>query len=786
MQEEKNMRQIPVVALRALVIMPDMIIHFDLSREFSIQAIEKAMSTNQDIFLVTQKNAEGKEPTFDLIYHTGTLAKIKQIIKLPGGIVRVLVDGISRATLISMEKADGILQGQIALKQTIQDMSDVEIQAGKRLIFEQLMNLQSLSKKGTIPVMNQIKDIEHLEKLIDVAVTNMPFPYEEKQKILEEESLKKRFEHLIFLIQNEIETQKVRVELSDAVKKRIDKNQKNYMLKEQMNYIRKELGEDEASEVELFKKQLEKLQAKDDVKEKIKKEILRFQNATGSSSEAAMQRGYVETLLEMPWEHMSKEKLDLNHASKILNEDHYGMEKVKERVLEFLAVRAMQQKSKEKEAEHANTIICLLGPPGTGKTSIAKSIAKALNRKYVRICLGGVRDEAEIRGHRKTYVGAMPGRIVSAIKQAGVKNPVILLDEIDKMSSDYKGDTASALLEVLDSEQNIHFRDHYLEIPLDLSQVIFIATANDISGISGPLRDRLEIIELSSYTQMEKFHIAKEYLVKKQREKNGLKAKQFNVTDKALKKIILNYTREAGVRECERKIGKLARKAALKILTEDVESVKISGSNLKEFLGKEKYTQEKIAKQDAVGIVRGLAWTSVGGDTLEIEVNCMPGKGEVSLTGKLGDVMKESAHTGMSYIRSIAGQYGVNENYFKEHDIHIHIPEGAVPKDGPSAGITMATAVLSAITGNPVKHDIAMTGEITLRGRVLPIGGLKEKTLAAKNAGVTTILVPKENVKDIEEIEDEIKQGLDIVFVEHMKEVLKHSFVETNEQAKRS
>lgn len=776
MQEDNNVRQIPVVALRALVIMPDMIIHFDLSRDFSIRAVEKTMSTDQEIFLVTQKDTEVKEPNFDTVYHVGTLAKIKQIIKLPGGIIRVLVDGISRASLLCMEKKDDILLGQIKVRQTIIDMSEVQMQAAKGMMLEQLKQLQALSKKETIPAMKQLKDLEDLEKQIDIIGMNMPFVFEKKQMLLEEESLKNRYEQLTLFLANEIEVAKVRVELTDAVKKRIDKNQKNYMLKEQMNYIKKELGEDEASEVELYFKQLEKIKASDEVKEKIRKEILRFQNASGSSSEAAMQRGYVETLLEMPWDLTSKDELDLKHAIKVLDEDHYGMVKVKERVLEFLAVRALKQQRKEQEKENANTIICLLGPPGTGKTSIAKSIARALNRKYVRICLGGVRDEAEIRGHRKTYVGAMPGRVVTAIKQAGVKNPVILLDEIDKMSSDYKGDSASALLEVLDAEQNIHFRDHYLEIPLDLSQVIFIATANDISGITGPLKDRLEIIELSSYTQMEKFHIAKDYLIKKQREKNGLKAKQFSITDKALKKIIANYTREAGVRECERSLGKLARKSALKILTEDVESVKISGSNLKEFLGKEKYKQEKISKLDAVGIVRGLAWTSVGGDTLEIEVNCMPGKGELKLTGKLGDVMKESAQTGISYIRSVSKQYEIAADYFKENDIHIHIPEGAVPKDGPSAGITMATAVLSAITGKKVRHDIAMTGEITLRGRVLAIGGLKEKTLAAKNAGVTTILVPKENEKDLEEIEDEIKKGLEIIFVSHMEEVIQHAF----------
>lgn len=778
MSENNIINAIPVVALRGLVILPDMIIHFDLSRKFSMKSVEQAMMTNERVFLVTQRDVEQKEPSYETIYHYGTIATIKQVIKLPGNIVRVLVEGEKRAKLNSFQKEKDFFYGDIETIETVWDMEEIEKEAGLRFLKELVTQIAQNTKKGAGSIVNQITDISDIEKLMDTVLMNLPMDYREKQSFLETCSLKERYTKLSVYLQNEIEINKIRKELATQVKNRIDENQKKYMLREQMNYIREELGEDELSEAEQFEAELQNLKASDEIKAKIQKEINRFKNASHNSSESAVERAYIETLLEMPWDKRSKDKLDLNHAKKVLEADHYGMGKVKERIMEFLAVRALQsQNEKETKGNISSSIICLVGPPGTGKTSIAKSVAKALNKEYVRICLGGVRDEAEIRGHRKTYVGAMPGRIATAIKQAGVKNPLILLDEIDKMSSDYKGDTSSAMLEVLDSEQNGHFRDHYIELPIDLSEVLFIATANDLSKIDGPLRDRMEIIELNSYTSNEKFHIAKEHLVKKQLLQNGMKAKQFTITDKAIEKVILNYTREAGVRECERKIGQLIRKAALEIMTEDVSKVKISGSNLKNYLGKEKYNADKIAKEPQVGIVRGLAWTSVGGDTLEIEVNIMPGKGEVKLTGQLGDVMKESAMTGISYIRSICSEYGISEEFFKEKDIHIHIPEGAVPKDGPSAGITMATAVLSAITEHKIKEDVAMTGEITLRGRVLAIGGLKEKILAAKIAGIKTVLVPLENKKDIEEIEDEIKEGLSIVFVSWMKEVIDVAFV---------
>lgn len=779
MMTENTNRVIPAVALRGLVILPDMIIHFDLSRKFSIKAVEHAMMEEEKIFLVTQKETDQKEPDYDHVYHAGTIASIKQVIKLPGNIVRVLVEGEERAKLNAFESAQGYYVAHTEPIMTLCDMDEVEMAAGSRLLKELAGQVMTATKRGNQPFMNQIADMEDLEKMMDIIAMNLPLPYAKKQEFLELVSLRARYEKLSFLLQNEVEINKVRNELATEVKSRIDKNQKNYMLREQMNYIREELGEDELSEAEQFEESLKKLEASDQVREKIQKEINRFKNVSHNSSESAVERAYIETLLEMPWDKRSEDREDLGYAKEVLKQEHYGMEKVKERIMEFLAVRALKNQNAKEQGRQVSTssIICLVGPPGTGKTSVAKSVAKALDKEYVRICLGGVRDEAEIRGHRKTYIGAMPGRIANGLKQAGVKNPLILLDEIDKMSSDYKGDTSSAMLEVLDSEQNSHFRDHYLEIPIDLSEVLFIATANDLTKINGPLRDRMEIIELNSYTSNEKFHIAKEHLLKKQLKANGLKAKQLTITDKALEKIILSYTREAGVRECERKIGELCRKAALELLTEKEEKVKISGSNLKEYLGKEKYAPDKAADKPQIGIVRGLAWTSVGGDTLEIEVNIMPGKGEVSLTGQLGDVMKESAMTGISYIRSISDNYGVKPEYFKEHDIHIHIPEGAVPKDGPSAGVTMATAVLSAITERKIRADVAMTGEITLRGRVLAIGGLKEKTLAAKTAGIKTVIVPVDNKKDMDEIEAEIKEGLQIVYASQMKDVIRTAFV---------
>ena len=617
----------------------------------------------------------------------------------------------------------------------------------------------------------QLSEITDLEKLMNQLANSLPVHFEEKQKILDAVSMTERYEVLMALLLKEIEIIAIKNDFQAKVKAHVDKNQKEYLLREQMKVIREELGEDNTeSDADHFMDALGKIKADKEVKEKIKKEIDRFKNISSSSSESAVARGYIETLLELPWNKTSRDNKDLKNAEQILNADHYGLEKVKERMLEFLAVRNLTSKGE-------SPIICLVGPPGTGKTSIARSVAKALDKKYVRISLGGVRDEAEIRGHRRTYVGAMPGRIVNGLRSAGVKNPLMLLDEIDKMSSDYKGDTASALLEVLDAEQNKKFRDHYVEIPIDLSEVLFIATANSVQDIPRPLLDRMELIEVTSYTENEKLHIAKEHLLAKQMERNGIRPEQLAITDKAMAKIISGYTREAGVRNLERKLGEICRKAARPLYEGEKEKIKVTEQNLEKFLGKEKYSFDKKNDTDEVGIVRGLAWTSVGGDTLEIEVNIMPGKGEFQLTGQLGDVMKESAQAGISYIRSVSEEYHIPKKFFQENDIHIHIPEGAVPKDGPSAGITMATAMLSAITKTPVRADVAMTGEITLRGRVLPIGGLKEKTLAAKNAGIKTICVPKKNEKDIDEISPEIKKGLKIVFVEQMKDVLDVAFV---------
>lgn len=617
----------------------------------------------------------------------------------------------------------------------------------------------------------QLSEITDLEKLMNQLANSLPVHFGEKQKILDAVSMTERYEVLMALLLKEIEIIAIKNDFQAKVKAHVDKNQKEYLLREQMKVIREELGEDNTeSDADHFAEALGKIRADKEVKEKIKKEIDRFKNISSSSSESAVARGYIETLLELPWNKTSRDNKNLKNAEQILNADHYGLEKVKERMLEFLAVRNLTSKGE-------SPIICLVGPPGTGKTSIARSVAKALDKKYVRISLGGVRDEAEIRGHRRTYVGAMPGCIVNGLRSAGVKNPLMLLDEIDKMSSDYKGDTASALLEVLDAEQNKKFRDHYVEIPIDLSEVLFIATANSVQDIPRPLLDRMELIEVTSYTENEKLHIAKEHLLAKQMERNGIRPEQLAITDKAMAKIISGYTREAGVRNLERKLGEICRKAARPLYEGEKEKIKVTEQNLEKFLGKEKYSFDKKNDTDEVGIVRGLAWTSVGGDTLEIEVNIMPGKGEFQLTGQLGDVMKESAQAGISYIRSVSEEYHIPKKFFQENDIHIHIPEGAVPKDGPSAGITMATAMLSAITKTPVRADVAMTGEITLRGRVLPIGGLKEKTLAAKNAGIKTICVPKKNEKDIDEISPEIKKGLEIVLVEQMKDVLDVAFV---------
>ena len=775
--EELNKTVIlPSVALRGLTILPDMIIHFDLSRPKSILAVEKAMMGDQRLFLVAQKNPDEKEPGFSSVFTVGTVAVVKQVTKLPNGIVRVLVEGTGRGRLLCFsEEEEEFFLGTIEFIGTDNDLDMNEEEAMLRRLKELFENYSVYYPKVGKTMQRHFSDVPDLETCINQLASNLPFSYEEKQQVLEVDSLKERFETIALILSNEIEIAKVKKEVTEKIRGRVDKHQKEYLLREQLGYIRQELGEDdELSEAEQYEAELEALEASDEVKEKIAREIARFKNLSVSSSESAVERGYIETMLELPWDKASEDNADIAHAEHILENQHYGLEQVKKRILEFLAVRTLSKKGD-------SPIICLVGPPGTGKTSIAKSVAEALDKKYVRICLGGVRDEAEIRGHRKTYVGAMPGRIVAGLKQAGVKNSLMLLDEIDKVSSDYKGDTSAALLEVLDSEQNNRFRDHYVEVPIDLSEVLFIATANSTSTIPGPLLDRMEIIEVTSYTANEKFHIAKKYLVKKQLEKNGLTKKQLSISDGAIKNMIQYYTREAGVRGLERKIGEICRKAAWEIVKEKnmEKEIRISGSSLSKYLGKEKYSLNKANTADEVGIVRGLAWTSVGGDTLQIEVNVMPGKGEVELTGQMGDVMKESAMTGMSYVRSVSKEYKLKAEVFKENDFHIHIPEGAVPKDGPSAGITMATALLSAVTQIPVRADVAMTGEITLRGRVLPIGGLKEKMLAAKTAGIKCVLVPKENEKDVNEIAKEIKSGMDIVFVENMKDVLSHAFVKT-------
>ena len=770
-------KNIPVVALRGMTLLPSMITHFDISREKSVKAVETAMLRDQKLVVVTQKSPETQDPGRKDLHKIGTLVTVKQIMKQPQNIFRVLAEGLERVEVMDLDVADGCLVADAATfseeELALPDEKNQEAMVQTlRTIFQDYCQANGkISRETALQIMEQTD----LQKMVDQIAVNIPVFYEEKQKLLEAVDLTERFEQLSVLLENEIQVMNIKTEIQEKVKARVDKNQREYILREQLKVIREELGEDTTgAEADHFQEETDKLEASDEVKERIEKEIERFKNAGNNSAESSVIRGYIETLLELPWDKESVDNMDLANAREILDEDHYGLEKVKERVLEFLAVRTLTKKGD-------SPIICLVGPPGTGKTSIARSIARALDKKYVRICLGGVRDEAEIRGHRRTYIGAMPGRIANGMKQAGVKNPLMLLDEIDKVSSDYKGDTSSALLEVLDSEQNNKFRDHYVELPLDLSEVLFIATANDVQTIPRPLLDRMELIEVSSYTENEKLHIAKEHLLEKQIEKNGLSGYDFSITDKAMKKLISSYTREAGVRSLERKIGEICRKAAREFLEEGKGSIKVTETSLKNYLGKERYTVNRLNDADDIGIVRGLAWTSVGGDTLEIEVNVMPGKGELLLTGQLGDVMKESAMAGISYIRSVSREYGIDDKFFKENDIHIHIPEGAVPKDGPSAGITMATAMTSAITKLPVRADIAMTGEITLRGRVLPIGGLKEKLLAAKNAGIRLVLVPEKNRPDVAEISSEIKKGLEIRFVSHMDEVLKAALVKNSE-----
>ena len=770
---EKERITMPAVALRGLTLMPGMIIHFDISRKQSIAAVEKAMVGDQRILLVGQIQADEPEISLENLHRIGTIGSVKQLAKLPGGVVRVMVEGLERAELVTvLEEEPGLFVEAEELGYESEDIGPIEREAMLRVLKDKLEEYQTVNGKSARDIVTELLAIEELEELLDQIAIQIPWDYRIRQELLECVYLTRRYERTVELLIMEMEVYKIKKDFQTKVKAGIDKNQKDYILREQMKVIRQELGEEEdsLSEADEYLKQLGQLRASAEVKDKLKKEIARFKNMPASSQEANVLRIYIETLLELPWKKMSKDNNDLKRAARILNEDHYGLEKVKDRVLEYLAVRTLTKKGDA-------PILCLVGPPGTGKTSIARSVARALDKEYVRISLGGVRDEAEIRGHRKTYVGAMPGRLVEGLKQAGVANPLMLLDEIDKVSSDYKGDTSAALLEVLDGEQNVRFRDHYVEVPIDLSEVLFIATANTTQTIPRPLLDRMDIIEVNSYTENEKFHIAKDYLVGKQLEKNGLTKKQLSISDSALEKIIRNYTREAGVRNLERRISDICRKSAREILENKKKSIRVTEHSLEKYLGKERVTYENANEEDQVGIVRGLAWTSVGGDTLQIEVNTMPGKGELMLTGQMGDVMKESARTALTYVRSVAMEYGVAEDYFEKHNIHIHIPEGAVPKDGPSAGITMATAMLSAVSGRLVSAKVAMTGEITLRGRALPIGGLKEKILAARMAGIKKVLVPEKNQPDIAELSREITKGLEIVFVKNMEDVLREAFV---------
>lgn len=766
---DNETRSLPMVALRGLTIMPEMIVHFDVSRERSIAAIQQAMVEEQEIFLVAQKSIETENPGQDDVYETGTVASVKQLIKLSKKVVRVLVEGKNRAVLKKIEETDPYLRAEVEVleEQEITIPDDLNAEAMMRGLKEIITEYAAKNGKISKESVAEILDITDLKRLVNEVAANIPLKYKDQQELLEELDFWSRYEKLSLKLVNEMQIMEIKEELQRKVKSKVDKHQKEYLLREQLKVIREELGEDTTfSDADEFEEACSKLDAPEEVKEKLHKEIGRFKNTIGSQAENGVIRTYIETILEMPWNKRAEDNTDINYAKEVLEADHYGLEQVKERILEFLAVRTLTQKGE-------SPILCLVGPPGTGKTSIAKSLARSLKKPFVRISLGGVRDEAEIRGHRKTYVGAMPGRIANGIRTAGVKNPVLLLDEIDKVSTDYKGDTFSALLEVLDSEQNSKFRDHYLEVPLDLSEVTFITTANTLQTIPRPLLDRMEIIEITSYTENEKLHIAIEHLIPKQLEKHGITDEQLSFSKKAIWKIAHNYTKEAGVRQLEREIGNICRKAAKELLTTEKEKITVTDRNLHKFLGKEKYSYQMANAAPEVGIVRGLAWTSVGGDTLQIEVNVMPGKGEIMLTGQLGDVMKESARAGISYIRSVSKKYAIAEDFFEKHDIHVHIPEGAVPKDGPSAGITMATAILSAVTSKKVRADLAMTGEITLRGRVLPIGGLKEKLLAAKNAGIQTVLIPKENTADVEELSSEITKGLEIIPVETMEEVLK-------------
>ena len=763
--------RIPAIALRGACVLPGSIAHFDIKRNRSKEAVDRAMIGNQKIFLVTQKDVDVEDPGIDDVYKVGTVSTVKQAIKLPKGMVRILIEGLERAELNDFIRDDRFLEAEV----TIQEADDIVLppeqeEAMRGYLRDLFISYCDANPSFGKELAGKIIEQKDLEKFIDQIGINLPLSFEKRQRILEAATLEDRYDIVCVLLTNEMEIFRIRMDLQRKVKERVDKSQKEYYLREQLSVIREELGEDSTdSDADKWEAAVKKLKAKKEVKDKIKEEIDRFRRIGPSSPESTVMRGYIETLLSLPWDKASKDSDDLKKAREILNRDHYGLEKVKERILEFLAVRQLTKKG-------TSPILCLVGPPGTGKTSIGRSIAEAMNKKYQRLSLGGVHDEAEIRGHRRTYVGAMQGRIAQALKNAGVKNPIIVLDEVDKVGADYRGDVSSALLEVLDSEQNSKFSDHYVEIPIDLSEVLFIATANNAQTIPRPLLDRMEVIEVSGYTDNEKAHIAKEHLIPKQMKANGLDSGRIVFEDDALDSLINEYTREAGVRQLERVIGQICRKSARLILEENKKKIKVSKHSLQSFLGNPIHRTDPANEKDEVGIVRGLAWTAVGGETLQVEVNLMPGKGKFLLTGQLGDVMKESAQAGISYIRSVGDKYKIPENFFSENDIHIHIPEGAIPKDGPSAGITMATAILSALTKKPVRADVAMTGEITLRGRVLPIGGLKEKLLAAKKAGIKTVIVPEMNKNDVKEIDKEITDGLKIVYADSMNKVIRTAF----------
>ncbi|NLE23857.1 MAG: endopeptidase La [Clostridiaceae bacterium] len=771
---------IPMLPLRGIVVYPHMILHFDVGRVKSIKSIEEAMLNEQTIFLTAQKDPNTEDPDFDEINTFGTIAHIKQLLRLPGDTIRVLVEGIQRAKITNFIANDPFYKADVTpVNSKALQSGRSDIQALSRQVIDHFEQYAKLSGKISSDATLSITNINDLSRMPDVIASNLGISIELKQMILEELSPKKRLEKLLDILVKENEILELEKNITTKVRERIDKSQKEYYLREQIKAIQRELGDsaDTTTEADEYRERIEKASFSDDVKKKALKELDRLIRMHSSSAESGVIRTYLDILLDMPWEKKTEEKLDIKYASEILDRDHYGLEKVKERVLEYLAVRKM------KNGLHG-PILCFAGPPGVGKTSIAKSIAEALNRNYVRMSLGGVKDEAEIRGHRRTYVGSMPGRIINAIKQAGSANPLILLDEIDKMSNDFKGDPASAMLEVLDSEQNKDFRDHYLEVPFDLSDVMFITTANYKDAIPRPLLDRMEVIDLSGYTEEEKLNIASKYLVPKQLEIHGADNKVVRFEESALREIVVHYTKEAGVRNLERQIATVIRKSIKKIVLGEKTSLRITKNTVKNYLGAQRFLYDKTAEKDEIGIVRGLAWTSVGGDTMPIEVNIMPGEGQLELTGQLGDVMKESARIAKSYIRSVAGQYGIDKDFHKKFDIHIHVPEGAIPKDGPSAGITLATAMISALTGIPASKSLAMTGEITLRGKVLPIGGLKEKVLAAHRAGVDTILLPYENKKNIEDIPESVRKEVRLIPVSNMNEVIKYALVRKPEAKK--